>query len=209
MGFTFQFPLPFFVTFESASCVYGLSFAAEDEAKNFTSNLEICVNDLKTDLPSYSSNEFNEKVTKEVEYSRISTNRPIQTSKVNIPSENISCEKSSRKLKKFRLFKRKSKAKPSTTLVIGHPENFTHHGHIGWNLTNGFDIHNIPPEWKKLFQGMGVKRSDLAIPKAREVINSVITPPLPPSRNYENSMNPDIQPKDVVESGMNELNTIN
>jgi hypothetical protein len=33
---------------------------------------------------------------------------------------------------------------------------------IGWNPKEGsFEINNIPPEWKKLFQGIGIKKSDL------------------------------------------------
>ena len=44
---------------------------------------------------------------------------------------------------------------------ISGPTNFSHDSHIGWDPVNGFDINNIPPEWKKLFKEAGVKKSDL------------------------------------------------
>jgi hypothetical protein len=31
----------------------------------------------------------------------------------------------------------------------------------GWDHTNGFEIRNIPPEWRKLFQAAGVTKSEL------------------------------------------------
>jgi hypothetical protein len=35
---------------------------------------------------------------------------------------------------------------------ISGPSGFEHRSHIGWDPTNGFDIRNIPPEWKALFK---------------------------------------------------------
>jgi len=44
---------------------------------------------------------------------------------------------------------------------LSGPTNFKHEAHIGWDPTNGFEIRNIPPEWRKLFQAAGVKKSEL------------------------------------------------
>eukprot|EP00003_Mantamonas_plastica_P022093 TRINITY_DN369_c0_g3_i3.p1 TRINITY_DN369_c0_g3~~TRINITY_DN369_c0_g3_i3.p1 ORF type:complete len:307 (+),score=84.82 TRINITY_DN369_c0_g3_i3:1114-2034(+) len=45
--------------------------------------------------------------------------------------------------------------------VISLPTNFKHEGHIGWDAENGFELRNIPPEWKRIFKQAGVKKSDL------------------------------------------------
>lgn len=42
------------------------------------------------------------------------------------------------------------------------------------DLDNGFDIRNIPPEWKKLFQAAGVKKSDLQDKETRKLIMNTV-----------------------------------
>ncbi|KAL6046157.1 WASP [Balamuthia mandrillaris] len=49
----------------------------------------------------------------------------------------------------------------SSDIQLGGPTGFRHESHIGWDAENGFEIRNIPPEWRKLFQAAGVKKSDL------------------------------------------------
>merc|ERR1711934_135386 len=83
----------------------------------------------------------------------------------------------------MRFFGRKKSDKPAQ-MVIGGPTSFKHESHIGWDLENGFDIRNIPPEWRKLFQAAGVKKSDLQDADTRKLIVSTINasgaaPPLP------------------------------
>jgi Wiskott-Aldrich syndrome protein len=46
-------------------------------------------------------------------------------------------------------------------VVLPGPRNFRHESHIGWNPEQEFDIRNIPPQWKHLFQAAGVKKSEL------------------------------------------------
>eukprot|EP01087_Luapelamoeba_hula_P025258 TRINITY_DN993_c0_g1_i2.p1 TRINITY_DN993_c0_g1~~TRINITY_DN993_c0_g1_i2.p1 ORF type:complete len:457 (-),score=103.84 TRINITY_DN993_c0_g1_i2:114-1484(-) len=46
-------------------------------------------------------------------------------------------------------------------VVLSGPTGFRHESHIGWDEHNGFEIRNIPPEWRKLFQAAGVKKSEL------------------------------------------------
>jgi len=70
--------------------------------------------------------------------------------------------------------------------VIGTPTDFKHDSHIGWDPVNGFDIKNIPPEWKKLFQAAGVKKSELQDAETSKMIMETISltlgdaaPPMP------------------------------
>ncbi|KAF9169195.1 hypothetical protein BGX20_010672, partial [Mortierella sp. AD010] len=47
---------------------------------------------------------------------------------------------------------------------IGLPSNFRHLGHIGWDPSKGFNVQNIDPEWKNLFEQldkMGVSQEDI------------------------------------------------
>eukprot|EP01125_Pyxidicula_operculata_P008977 TRINITY_DN2968_c0_g1_i1.p1 TRINITY_DN2968_c0_g1~~TRINITY_DN2968_c0_g1_i1.p1 ORF type:complete len:508 (-),score=183.74 TRINITY_DN2968_c0_g1_i1:380-1903(-) len=41
------------------------------------------------------------------------------------------------------------------------PKNVEHVGHVGWSADGGFDIKNIPAEWKKIFKNVGLKKKDL------------------------------------------------
>jgi Wiskott-Aldrich syndrome protein len=44
---------------------------------------------------------------------------------------------------------------------VSAPTDFLHISHIGWDPEKGFDIHNIPPEWQKLFKAAGVRKADI------------------------------------------------
>ncbi|KAG0241633.1 hypothetical protein BGW41_005649 [Actinomortierella wolfii] len=47
---------------------------------------------------------------------------------------------------------------------IGLPSNFRHLSHIGWDPNKGFNVQNIDPEWKNLFEQlekMGVSQEDI------------------------------------------------
>ncbi|KAF9087479.1 hypothetical protein BGX27_002917, partial [Mortierella sp. AM989] len=59
--------------------------------------------------------------------------------------------------------KKGSKGKLDKT-QIGLPSNFRHLGHIGWDPNKGFNVQNIDPEWKNLFEQldkMGVSHEDI------------------------------------------------
>lgn len=53
---------------------------------------------------------------------------------------------------------------------IGAPTNVQHTQHIGFDPEKGFEIQNIPDEWKTLFKGAGIKPSHL---KDRETAQAV------------------------------------
>ncbi len=54
-----------------------------------------------------------------------------------------------------------AETKEPEDFVLSGPTGFRHESHIGWDPENGFDVKNIPPEWRKLFQAAGVKKSEL------------------------------------------------
>jgi P21-Rho-binding domain/WH2 motif len=58
---------------------------------------------------------------------------------------------------------------------ISGPTGFRHASHIGWDPDNGFDIRNIPPEWRKLFAAAGVKKSELKDANTAKFIMETVT----------------------------------
>eukprot|EP01111_Echinosteliopsis_oligospora_P000744 TRINITY_DN1087_c0_g1_i3.p1 TRINITY_DN1087_c0_g1~~TRINITY_DN1087_c0_g1_i3.p1 ORF type:complete len:557 (+),score=309.68 TRINITY_DN1087_c0_g1_i3:74-1744(+) len=76
---------------------------------------------------------------------------------------------------------------PRAPLEIGTPYDFKHESHIGWDANAGFQINNIPPEWKKLFQQAGIKKSDLRDQETASMLMGIVgsslgmgAPPPPP-----------------------------
>lgn len=74
-------------------------------------------------------------------------------------------------------------------IVLSGPRGFRHESHIGWDPSQGFEIRNIPPQWKALFQAAGVKKSELRDAETAKFMMGVIqdamggdagAPPPPP-----------------------------
>jgi hypothetical protein len=57
-----------------------------------------------------------------------------------------------------RLIKKKEPANKPISVISG-PTNVKHEVHLGWDPRDGFQIRNIPPEWKKLFAAAGTNTS--------------------------------------------------
>ena len=51
--------------------------------------------------------------------------------------------------------------KAAEDLVITGPSDFRHVSHVGWDPVNGFDVNNIPEDWKKLFVRAKVTKVNL------------------------------------------------
>jgi len=47
------------------------------------------------------------------------------------------------------------------TKAVGKPTDFQQVSHIGWDPDGGFDIKNIPQEWKSLFKKANIRKKDL------------------------------------------------
>jgi len=113
-----------------------------------------------------------------------STGPSLNTSGSGIKHSGGPAKKEKKKKGSGLKFFRKNKPQ-KREMVIGGPTDFKHESHIGWDMENGFDIRNIPPEWKKLFQAAGVKKSDLQDADTRKLIvntinSSMTTPDAPP-----------------------------
>ncbi|KAG9345880.1 hypothetical protein JZ751_009036 [Albula glossodonta] len=94
--------------------------------------------------------------------------------------------------------KTKGKKKKLTKADIGTPSNFQHIGHVGWDPNTGFDLNNLDPELKNLFDLCGISEAQLKDKETSKVIYDFIekkggveavknelrrqAPPPPPSR---------------------------
>ncbi len=67
-----------------------------------------------------------------------------------------------------RRFSSQSKSRIST------PTNVTHVTHVGWSPQKGFELRNLPDEWKQIFKAAGVRRSDLTDPETARMIVTLI-----------------------------------
>lgn len=47
------------------------------------------------------------------------------------------------------------------TRETGKPTDFKHTSHIGWSANGGFDLNNIPAEWKEQFRQIGLTKAAL------------------------------------------------
>ncbi|KAM9973767.1 hypothetical protein ACTFIW_010895 [Dictyostelium discoideum] len=176
--FEFQKQRDFFFAFEGDSCVYGLSFADVTEAAEFYGQLLNCKQGNIGKTAAVNPNTSSTKIT-------ASTPAP----------------KVEKKKEKKGGFMSKFFSSEEKDLEISAPTNFKHESHIGWDPENGFDIKNIPPDWRKLFQSAGIKKSELKNAETAQFIVNIIgeqmvggapppptqpgrsAPPAPPSSN--------------------------
>jgi len=57
---------------------------------------------------------------------------------------------------------------------VSDPRGFRHESHIGWDPERGFEIRNIPPEWRKLFAAAGIKKNELRDAETARFVMNVI-----------------------------------
>ncbi|XP_061570083.1 WASP like actin nucleation promoting factor b isoform X4 [Cololabis saira] len=70
--------------------------------------------------------------------------------------------------------KSKGKKKRLTKADIGTPSNFQHIGHVGWDPNTGFDLNNLDPELKHLFDMCGISEAQLKDKETSKVIYDFI-----------------------------------
>ncbi|MEE6509188.1 hypothetical protein FKM82_024820 [Ascaphus truei] len=187
-SFVYNCPRVYFHTFAGEDCQIGLNFANEEEAKRFRKTV--------ADLIS--------RRQKKPDKKREPPNGPsllMQT--VDIKNPEITNRYNAQQMNNIPYNKEKKKGKPKkkrlTKADIGTPSNFQHIGHVGWDPNTGFDVNNLDPELKKLFDLCGISEAQLKDKETSKVIYDFIEktggveavkielrrqapPPPPPSR---------------------------
>lgn len=165
--FQYKSPKPFFHSFEADSCMAGLNFADELEARTFQN----AVNDKLQNRhrtqkrrpaaaapghmmppPAVPVNNTNQLQTLQTVSPKLSVSATNLSSSGNYSGTGT--------VSKAQKKKDKNKPKKLTTADIGAPSNFQHIGHVGWDPETGFDLDNNP-ELKELFQQAGIDDSKL------------------------------------------------
>ncbi|XP_045693643.1 neural Wiskott-Aldrich syndrome protein-like [Phyllostomus hastatus] len=70
--------------------------------------------------------------------------------------------------------KEKEKSKRVTKADIGTPSNFQHIGRVGWDPDTGFDLNNLDPVLKSLFDMCGISEAQLKDRETSKVIYDFI-----------------------------------
>ncbi|XP_029017206.1 WASP like actin nucleation promoting factor b isoform X2 [Betta splendens] len=196
-NFQLKCPKPYFVTFAGDTCQVGLNFSHEGECKHFYSQLSDVMGrrqrktEKKRDPPNgptlhIATVDIKNPEINSVHRSGVHHNKP-QINNI-IPS---SLPKIEKKVKG-------GKRKKLTKADIGTPSNFQHIGHVGWDPNTGFDLNNLDPELKNLFDMCGISEAQLKDKETSKVIYDFIekkggveavkdelrrqAPPPPPSR---------------------------
>ncbi|XP_014063192.1 neural Wiskott-Aldrich syndrome protein isoform X2 [Salmo salar] len=187
-NFIIAFPKSYFFTFAGDSCQMGLNFSNEEEAKLFRGAFE----DLHGRRQRKSGPAL-PMATVDIKNPEISSMSRFHghNSQLNMVSSNVNNNKKEKKVKG-------KKGKKLTKADIGTPSNFQHVGHVGWDPNTGFDVNNLDPELKNLFDMCGISEAQLKDKETSKVIYDFIekkggveavkielrrqAPPPPPSR---------------------------
>ncbi|XP_026218175.1 neural Wiskott-Aldrich syndrome protein-like [Anabas testudineus] len=194
-NFSISSPKPYFITFPGDTCQVGLNFADEEESRRFRSQLSELVGrrqrktEKRRDPPNGPTLHI---ATVDIKHPEInSVQRPAyhNNSQVNNIVHSAFPKKEKRN---------KGKKKKLTKADIGTPSNFQHIGHVGWDPNTGFDLNNLDPELKYLFDFCGISEAQLKDKETSKVIYDFIekkggveavknelrrqAPPPPPSR---------------------------
>ncbi|XP_015235940.1 neural Wiskott-Aldrich syndrome protein-like isoform X2 [Cyprinodon tularosa] len=157
-GFTANQQRPYFITFAGDTCQVGLNFTSEEECRRFYNTV--------MDLTMRKSRRTEKRreppngpalpmATTDIKNPEINNvHRFHNNSQVN----NLMHASFPRRIKKD---KDKGKRKRLTKADIGTPSNFQHVNHVGWNPNTGFDMNNLDPELKNLFDLAGISEAQL------------------------------------------------
>eukprot|EP00794_Sanderia_malayensis_P003079 gene3079-3544_t len=164
--FVYSAVQPYFHTFEADSCNAALNFASQQEAETFRYKIEEKLR-AKEQRKIERKNQMTKKgpapdrSASTLRPSNENQNRgpPPRSSSPSPPVNNQNNNaKKSVESKKNEKNKKKGKL---TKHDIGLPSDFRHVGHVGWDPKGGFDVNNIDPKWKKLFDNAGITEKEL------------------------------------------------
>ncbi|KAJ8386992.1 hypothetical protein AAFF_G00161690 [Aldrovandia affinis] len=181
----------YFVSFAGDSCQVGLNFASEEEAKRFRA----AAGDLLGRRQRKTEKRRDPPNGPTLPMATVDIKNP-EINNVRFHNNNIMHSSFSKDKKKV-----KGKRKKLTKADIGTPSNFQHIGHVGWDPNTGFDLNNLDPELKNLFDMCGISEAQLKDKETSKVIYDFIekkggveavknelrrqAPPPPPSREGE------------------------
>ncbi|XP_077452709.1 WASP like actin nucleation promoting factor a isoform X1 [Stigmatopora argus] len=183
----------YFISFVGDTNQIGLNFASEEEAKRFRVSVNelLCRRLRKTEKNGVSKNGPTlHMATVDIKNPEINNVRLINSIGSQYHVNNILSHRKDKK--------NKVKKKKLTKADIGTPSNFQHIGHVGWDPNTGFDLNNLDPELKNLFDMCGISEAQLKDRETSKVIYEFIekkggveavknelrrqAPPPPPSR---------------------------
>ncbi|XP_047430901.1 WASP like actin nucleation promoting factor b isoform X2 [Mugil cephalus] len=168
-NFTTYLPKPYFITFAGDKCQVGLNFASEEETKRFRATMSELMGrkqrktEKRRDPPNGPTLPMATVDIKNPEIN--SVHRYHNNSQVN----NLVHSAFPKREKKA-----KGKKKRLTKADIGTPSNFQHIGHVGWDPNTGFDLNNLDPELKNLFDMCGISEAQLKDKETSKVIYDFI-----------------------------------
>ncbi|XP_061140073.1 WASP like actin nucleation promoting factor a isoform X2 [Syngnathus typhle] len=176
----------YFISFVGDSNQVGLNFASEEEAKRF----RVSVNELLNRRQRKTGPTLH-MATVDIKNPEINNVRLLNSLGSQYHVVNVLAQRRDKK--------NKIKKKKLTKADIGTPSNFQHIGHVGWDPNTGFDLNNLDPELKNLFDMCGISEAQLKDRETSKVIYDFIEkkggveavknelrrqapPPPPPSR---------------------------
>ncbi|KAM3587268.1 uncharacterized protein V6R79_000495 [Siganus canaliculatus] len=161
-NFSVYAPKPYFLTFAGDSCQVGLNFSSEEETKHFRTQVtELMGRKQRRTGPSLPM------ATVDIKNPEISNPQRYHN---NSQMNNLMHSSFPRREKK----NKGGKKKKLTKADIGTPSNFQHIGHVGWDPNTGFDLNNLDPELKHLFDMCGISEAQLKDKETSKVIYNFI-----------------------------------
>ncbi|XP_052410673.1 actin nucleation-promoting factor WASL isoform X2 [Carassius gibelio] len=166
-NFSFSCSRPYFITFAGDTCQIGLNFASEEEARRFKSSVNEILNKRgrKTvsaptapsapSAPSGPSGPILPMATVDIKNPEIINQRYPNNTQMN----NFNIHSNFNKKDKGK--GKNNKKKKLSKNEIGTPSNFQHVAHVGWDPNTGFDLNNLDPDLKNLFDMCGISDAQL------------------------------------------------
>ncbi|XP_033746820.1 neural Wiskott-Aldrich syndrome protein-like [Pecten maximus] len=164
--FRYKAPREYFHTFEAEEVQAGLNFASEDEAFKFKSAIEQKLMerhqrrlDKKKNQQGSVHNNNNQN------QGGVSSPPSINNSGPPLSSVDVNLNKTSGKDTISKASKGKTKEKDKkkklTKEDISTPTDFRHVSHVGWDPNKGFDMNNLDPDMKGLFESVGIDENEV------------------------------------------------
>ncbi|XP_014662305.1 PREDICTED: neural Wiskott-Aldrich syndrome protein-like [Priapulus caudatus] len=158
--FKYRSPRPYFHTFAGDMCEAGLNFASEQEAATLCSVLQ---------------SKINERQARKQEKRRQGmTQNPSESAAPTVTGTSQMVRIDERTIIEKKKKEQRGKRQKLTKADIGLPSDFQHVAHVGWDPNKGFDMNNLDPNLKTLFEKVGISENDLQDTATRSFIYDFI-----------------------------------